>query len=279
MSPFMLRVLQLVVIVAAVWLYLRFFEWRNLYHPTRRLAATPAVMGLEFEDVFFMTEDGRRLHGWWIPSDGARGTIIYCHGNAGNIGDRVAPCADLLKLDLNVFIFDYRGYGLSRGIPNEKGTYRDARAAYEVVRARYDDTEDPPVIIYGGSLGGAVAIQLALDKNVRGLILENTFPSVIEVGERLYPWLPIRWFSRYRYDSTVKVPDLRVPKLFAHSMHDQLIPYDMGRRLFEKAAEPKQFITLQGYHEEATWNETPTYWRAMEVFVTSVLGPKRDASQ
>lgn len=279
MTPIAARVLQWISILVAVWLYLRFFEWRNLYHPVRALAATPDIMGLAFEDVDFVAEDARRLHGWWIPCEAARGTILYCHGNAGNIGDRVAPCADLHRLGLNVFIFDYRGYGQSRGLPTEKGTYRDARAAYEVIRARYGDAEDPPVIVYGGSLGGAVAIQLALDKKVRGLIVENTFTSVIEVGEQIYPWLPVRWFSQFRYDSLAKMPRLRMPKLIAHSRQDELIPIELGQKLFQAAVEPKIFIALQGIHEEATWNENPEYWRTLEAFVTSVLGPGPDKAQ
>lgn len=265
--------LRLVVLLAALWLAVRWFEWKSLYAPSRRIDATPADLGLAFEDVTFVTEDAKLLHGWWIPHPAARGTILYCHGNGLNIANRVGLCADLRRLAVNVFIFDYRGYGRSRGFPTEQGTYRDARAAYEVVRARYGDADDPPVLLYGTSLGGAVAIQLALDKPVRGLIVENSFPSTIDVGEHLYPWLPVRAIARFRYDSLSKVGRIAAPKLFASSANDTLVPMELGVRLYDAAAQPKQFYQLGGPHDEGGWTTTPAYWPVVEQFVTRVLGP------
>ncbi len=183
--------------LGGLYAWMRYFEWRNVYFPTREFAAKPDQLGMEFEDVDFMSEDARLLHGWWIPCANARGTVIHCHGNAGNIGDRVELAADLHRLRLNVFLFDYRGYGLSRGLPTETGTYADARAAYEVVRARYNDSERPPIIVHGQSLGGAVAIQLALDKSVRGLVVESSFTSVSDMARRLYA-LSIRFAGESR---------------------------------------------------------------------------------
>ena len=267
------RIVWALVALGAVWAYLRFFEWRNLYYPAHEIDATPSVFGLQYEDVNFISEDGRMLHGWWIPHPQARGTVLHCHGNAGNIGDRAWMAADLYRLKVNVFLFDYRGYGESRGLPTEQGTYRDARAAYEVVRAKYRDEESPPVVLHGQSLGGAVAIQLALDKPVRGLIVESSFSSVVDMGEKLYPLLPIKWFCRFRYDSVSKVPGLNIPKLFAHSPQDDLIPYDLGEKLYRAAAEPKDFVVLQGSHNDAGWTLTPAYWRAVETFLDRVLGP------
>ena len=153
------RIPVVVLTVAGIWAYLRYFEWRNLYHPGHGITSTPAELGLEYEDITFVSEDGLQLNGWWIPHAQARGTIIHCHGNAGNMSDRVWLVGDLHRLGVNVFIFDYRGYGNSRGLPTEQGTYADARAAYEVVRAKYDDVDTPPVIVHGQSLGGAVAVQ------------------------------------------------------------------------------------------------------------------------
>jgi uncharacterized protein len=265
------RIGFLLLVAAGIWFYLRYFEWKNLYFPAASLESTPKDAGLEYEDVTFIAEDGDVLHGWWIPHPAARGTILHCHGNAGNIGDRVGLAADLHRLRVNVFLFDYRGYGQSRGLPTELGTYRDARAAFEVVRARYDDVERPPVIVHGQSLGGAVAIQLALEKPVRGLVVESVLPSTIEMGERLYPWLPIRLFCRFRYDSIAKIGGVRVPKLFAHSRDDEMIPYDLARRVFDNATEPKQFVELRGSHNEAGWNLSSEYWKALEKFVGEVL--------
>jgi uncharacterized protein len=267
------RILWMLILLGAVWAYIRFFEWRNLFYPVHEIEATPSLLGLQYEDVFFMSEDGRLLHGWWIPHPHARGTIIHCHGNAGNIGDRAWMAADLHRLNVNVFLFDYRGYGNSRGLPTEEGTYRDARAAYEVVRAKYQDEESPPVVIHGQSLGGAVAIQLALDKPVRGLIVESSFSSVIDMGQKLYPRLPAKWFCRFRYDSASKVPRLIIPKLFAHSAQDDLIPYHLGEKLYYAAAQPKEFVVLEGSHNDAGWALTSAYWCAIEKFLNRVLAP------
>lgn len=269
---------RVALVAAAAWLFVRWFEWRSVYVPSRAMAGDPSAVGLAFEDVQFMTEDARLLHGWWIPHEQARGTILYCHGNAGNISGRVSLCHDLHRLGVNVFIFDYRGYGRSKGWPTEQGTYRDARAAYEVVRARYGDAEDPPVIVYGASLGGAIACQLALDKPVRALVVESSFPSAVDVGEVLYPWLPVRAISRFRYDAARRAAQVRAPKLFASSRNDTLIPFELGRRLYDEAAPPKEFVELRGPHEEAAWETTPEYGRALARFVDRHL-PAAPAAQ
>ena len=264
---------RVALVLAAAWLFVRWFEWRSVFVPSRAMSGDPSQEGLAFEDVFFMTEDAKLLHGWWIPHPAARGTVLYCHGNAGNIGGRVGLCRDLHRLRVNLFIFDYRGYGRSKGWPTEQGTYRDARAAYEVVRARYGDAEDPPVIVYGASLGGAVASQLALDKPVRGVVVESSFPSAADVGDVLYPWLPVRAICIFRYDAARRLARVNAPKLLASSRDDQLIPFELGMRLYDAAAPPKQFVELRGPHDEAGWNETPAYWAALERFVSVVLGP------
>jgi len=272
-TALLIRVAKVAAVLAAAWLYLRWFEWRNVFHPARTLATTPKDLGLDFEEVRFVAEDGVALHGWWIPHANARGTIIHCHGNAGNIGDRAWMAADFHRLGVNVFLFDYRGYGASKGIPTEKGTYRDARAAYEVVRARYADAETPPVIVHGQSLGGAVAVQLALDKPVKGLIVESTFSSTVDMGRRLYPWLPVKLLCTFRYDSASKVGRLNTPGLYAHSAQDDLVPFDLGLQLYERAPQPKEFVELRGGHNDAGWALSPDYWRAIEAFVTRVFGP------
>lgn len=264
---------------SAAWLGLRFFEWKNLYYPSIPIEVTPENFGLEYEDVQFVAEDGNELHGWWIPHPAARGTIIHCHGNAGNIGDRAWMAADFHRLGVNVFLFDYRGYGDSKGLPTEKGTYADARAAFEVVRARHGDREDPPVIVHGQSLGGAVAIQVVRDKPARGLIVESTFTSVVDMGLKLYPWLPVKAFVRYRYDSLAKMPGVSVPTIVSHSRQDELIPFEMGRKLFDAASEPKWFVELSGAHNEAGWGLNPEYWARIEAFVDLVFGPREKEMQ
>lgn len=258
---------------AAVWAGLWYFEWKKIFRPSRLLETSPAAAQLEFEDVAFVAEDGTRLAGWWIPHPRARGAVLHCPGQSGNMGDRLNLAVDFHRLGLNAFLFDYRGYGRSRGLPTEQGTYRDARAAFEVIRARYGDVEDPPVVVHGISLGGAVAVQLALDKPVRGLIVEGTFTSIREMGARMYPALPFRWCSRFRYDSLSKMPRLNVPLLLAHSREDERTPFEFGRRLYDAAHGPKQMVELAGRHRDAGWNRTPAYGRAVEDFLDRVLGP------
>ncbi|MFH0907414.1 MAG: alpha/beta hydrolase [bacterium] len=267
MSYIVERLIETGGILAVLWAFSVWFEWHNLFKPTRKITTTPKDKGLEFEDVTFVAEDGKLLHGWWIPHPDATGTILYCHGNADCLSGRVDLCADLHQLGVNIFIFDYRGYGKSCGVPTEKGLYRDARAAYEVVRARYDDSDAPPVIVYGASLGGAVAAQLVLERSARGLVLECTFTSVLEMGQHLYPLLPVRLVTRMRFDTLSKIGRIAIPKLVSHSRDDLLIPFDMGQRLFNAARGEKDFITLRGNHDEAGWIETPAYWTALEGFV------------
>ena len=259
--------------LALLWLGVRWFEQRSVFVPSRTLDTTPAGVGLEFEEVDFFAEDAVRLHAWWIPPPQPRGTVLYCHGNGANIANRVSLCADLHRLGVNVFIFDYRGYGESKGWPTEKGLYRDARSAYEVVRARYDDAEEPPVVVYGASLGGPVAAQLALDKPVKAVVIEASFPSLVELGRHLYPWLPVRLMARYRFDAAAKVARLNAPKLFASSRDDQLVPFELGYQLYEAAAEPKQFVEIRGPHDEGAWTHNPAFASALHHLLDRAFGP------
>ena len=259
------------VIIGLVWLGIRWFEWSHLFKPQKKMEGDPESVGLAFEDVPFYASDGCRLAGWWIPAEAARGTVIYCHGNAGNISTRLEVCTGLHGLGVNVFMFDYRGYGASKGWPGEQGLYLDAAAAYEVVRARYQDIDDPPVIAYGASLGGAVAAHMAAEKSARGLIIEGGFTSSVDVGERWYPWLPISALARYRFDTRARVAALTIPKLFAHSSRDQIISSDLGGALFSAAAHPKKFVTLSGEHGEAGWIDTPHFYTELQQFIAASL--------
>ena len=265
------RVMQVLAALLVLYGLLRWFEWKSLYFPRTEVEATPAAVGLTFENITLVTEDVVKLNGWWIPHPQARGAIIHCHGNAGNLGHRVELARELYNLGLNVFMFDYRGYGQSHGWPSERGFYRDAHAAYEFVRAQYGDVERPPILVHGQSLGGAVAAQLALDKPVRGLIIESSFTSLPEMARRMYPGVPLYRLCTAHYDTLAKVGRITVPKLVAHSAEDEMIPYDMGRQLFVAAAPPKHFVTLTGGHNDGMWSDE--YRRALHEFVEQTLGP------
>jgi len=269
-SPWLNRAGLAVLLALLAGCFVRWFERKNLYAPSRLLTRTPADAGLPFEDVTFMAEDGVRLHGWWIPAEVGAATLLFCHGNAGNLSDRVDLLAGLRELGMHLFAFDYRGYGRSRGRPGEAGTYRDARAAFEVVRARYDDSNHPPVVVYGRSLGGAVAAQLALDKPVRGVILESTFTSSMDMARELFPLFPA-WAVHNRYDTRAKVARIRLPTLISHSPTDEVVPYALGTNLYASAAGPKQFVRLSGGHNESGWLEDASYRRAFREFVEECL--------
>ncbi len=267
-------ILRIVIYTLIAYGVLRLFEWRSLYCPSKEIKHTPEETGLKFEDVTFVTEDDIRLNGWWIPHKKARGTVIMFHGNGGNIGGRVAAADDLHSLRLNVFLFDYRGYGRSRGITTEKGTYKDARAAYEYVRMRYQNVEKPPVILYGRSLGGAVAAQCALDKPIKGLILESTFSSTSDMAREMYPWLPIHSIITFKYNTVDKIEKVSVPLLISGSVDDNMIPSSQGKKVFDRAKEPKRWIDLTGGHNDAGWMSSPAYWKTLEEFVNKIFSDK-----
>jgi fermentation-respiration switch protein FrsA (DUF1100 family) len=270
LPPLLVRTLQIFSVLLLLYSAFRFFEWKMLYFPRVEIEATPALVGLQFEDITFVTEDGVKLNGWWLPHAQARGTLIHCHGNAGNLGHRVELAQRLHALGINVFLFDYRGYGKSNGWPSENGLAHDARAAYEFVRAQYGDMENPPILVHGQSLGGAVAARLALEKKVRGLILESAFTSVPDMARQMYPGLPLYRLVNARYDTLGSVARLAIPKLIAHSPDDEMIPFEMGRRLAAAAAPPKQFVALDGGHNDGLWS--PDYQRALHAMVEQTLG-------
>ncbi len=249
------------------------FAWSRLYHPHRRIEHTPAEAGLEFEEITLVTVDDCRLNAWWLPNPDARATVLMCHGNTGNMGDCIERMADLHSMGAHVLLFDYRGYGKSRGFPTERGLYRDAAAAYEWIRTtQYDNAECPPIILLGHSLGGAVAAKTAVDKSVAGLILESTFTSIQDIARALYPFIP-PWAERLmgqRFDSLSRIASVRAPVLIAASPEDHFVPGAMGRRLFERANEPKQFCELTGDHITSGWRLTPAFGKAVTEMIHAV---------
>jgi len=242
-----------------------------VYHPDRNLSMIPNSFGLAFEDLRLATEDGTAIHGWYLPAPSSKPgfVLLYCHGNAGNISHRLTKARMLRPLGLAILLFDYRGYGRSAGTPSEEGTYWDAEAAY---RYLVDKKGYPPerIILYGESLGSAVALELALRRGSRALILESPFTSVMEMGQRILPFLPLRWLLRYHYDNLAKIPRLREPLLILHSPQDDVVPYEMGRRLFEAAPEPKRFFELRGDHNDGFLETGDAYPKAFADFLSGL---------
>lgn len=255
----MKNVLRLVVYLILAFIlfiaYARWFEWRNLFFPGKDIQNHPDYINLEYEDIYFRTDDGIMLNGWFIPAEGeARGTIIFCHGNAGNIGNRLDIIKMLHDLGMNVFIFDYRGYGKSKGIPTERGTYLDAMAAYDHIYRR-DDVEKGSIIVYGKSLGGVVASDLAKNRDVKLVVSDSAFTSTRDMSRAIYPYLPAGFLISMRYDAASKFSKVNAPKLFIHSRDDEIVPFHLGEKLFNAAKEPKEFLPINGGHNEAIYED------------------------
>lgn len=226
-------------------LYLRYFERRSIFFPMKEMKCFPPDVGLEYEEICFQAADKVKLNGWLVPCKQARYTLIFCHGNAGNLGHRLEKIKFFHELGLNVFIFDYRGYGKSKGKPSEAGIYRDAQAAYEYLLF----CKVPPerIISYGESIGGAVAIDMASKNKVGALIVGDTMTSAKEMVEEFFIIIP-HWVFSSRFDSLRKIKYVTVPKLMIHSINDEIVPYSLGRRLFEAATSPKEFLKIRGGH-------------------------------
>ncbi len=267
-----LRILVAVYIGLCILLY--FQQSGMVYHPSRQITLTPAELNLAYEDVSFETSDGERIAAWFVPAENAQGTLLMCHGNGGNNSDRVYAIQFFVGLGMNVFIFDYRGYGLSTGKPSEEGTYLDALAAWKHL---VEDRSVPPgkIVIHGRSLGGAVAAWLATQVDPAGLVLESTFTSIPDVGKKIYPYLPIRLLCRFQYDTLGRIGEIRSPVLIFHSKHDEMIPFEHGRKLFDAASAPKWFLETTGSHNDGEGFFSNEFRHKLEEFLNSVLG-RRD---
>jgi fermentation-respiration switch protein FrsA (DUF1100 family) len=271
------------ILAAALLVYLgllvllRVFEPRLIYFPgnQRSLLPPPALLDLPLERVEIQTADSVTLVGWVIaaPRDSTVLWLLICHGNAGNLSefDRPIHYAGLRRLGLNLLVFDYRGYGESGGVPTERGLYRDADAAYRYLR----EVRGIPanrIVVFGHSLGSAVAVDLASRVPSAGLIVEGALTSVIDRGQELYPYIPVRWIGGSQFASLEKVARVRVPKLFLHAAADDVIPLGHGRRLYDAAPAPKTFVELQGGHGDAFDVDSARYFGSIAEFLVSLPG-------
>ena len=224
-----------------------------IFFPSATIEATPKHFGVDYEDIYFATRDGVKLNGWLALKPGAQATLLWFHGNAGNIGHRaqgVKPLRD--KLDVNVFMIDYRGYGRSGGAVSEKGTYEDAEAAFRYLTGR-SDIDPKRIVLFGQSLGAAVAADLAGRRDCLAVILEAPFASIRDMARAIYPWLPIGPLIKTRYDVVEKVKKIRAPLLVVHGERDDIVPFEQGRRVFDAATGPKEFHALRGAHHNDTF--------------------------
>lgn len=244
-------------------------EQRMIFYPSAAIETTPGQIGLEFEDISFATRDGVRLNGWFVPHPDARSTLIWFHGNAGNISHRVENIKllhDLVKV--NIFIFDYRGYGRSEGRPSEEGTYLDGEAAIELIRKKIGADAEKKIVLFGRSLGAAIAAEMATRFASQGLILESPFISIAEMARVVFPLLPIGPFLQAHYDVREKIRKLKVPLLVLHGERDEIVPFEHGKAVFDAAPGPKKFFVIAGAgHNDTYAIGGATYFRELKQFI------------
>lgn len=263
---------SILFILVSVWvllsLLLYLFQPKFIYFPLSKIDFTPDMAGLSFEDIYFKTEDDILLNGWFIPADDARKTLLFFHGNGGNISHRLESMKIFHEMGLSVFIIDYRGYGQSQGTTSEQGTYRDAEAAWQFL-TETRGISDEDIIIFGRSMGGAVAIWLAGKHTPNLLILESAFTSVADMAKHYYPYLPTHLLVRIKYASIDRIEDIHCPILISHSQTDEIVPYKYGRALFEKARAPKSFLELKGGHNDGFIISGRSYIDGIENFINA----------
>ena len=259
----------ILIILVSYGVFLVSCERRIIYHPYKypegNWEFSPDVVLKN--DIHFTADDGVKLHGWYVPSKGSSATLLWFHGNAGNITHRLDNIEMLKPLNLNIFIFDYRGYGKSEGEPNEEGIYLDSQAAYDwLVDVKKTLPQD--IILFGRSLGGICAIEIATKNPVAGIILESVFSSAEKMARNIFPVLPLGWAIKSKFDAVGKVPSLKIPKLFLHGTQDEIVPYKMGRELFSAALEPKLFYDIEGGgHNDTFLVGGVKYFTAIDEFI------------
>ena len=244
----------LVIGYAACLLFLFLSQSKLLYHPYKELDGSPKDLGLAYESVSFRAADGPLIDAWLVPaSTPKKGVILFCHGNAGNISHCLSVINTLHNLDLSVLIFDYRGFGRSEGSPSESGTYNDARAAWDyLVSTR--GVAPGRIVIYGWSLGGAVAARLAAtlppDQQPAAVVIASAFSSLGDMAAHHYPLFPTRLLLRFDYPTAADAARIRRPTLVIHSVDDEIVPFAQGRRIFDAITAEKLFLQASGGHNE-----------------------------
>lgn len=262
--------LSLTTSLFAIWLLfsslLYILQPIFIYFPDNAVRMKPPGFGLHHETVTLTTADGVNINGWWLPHENPRATMLFLHGNAGNISHRLQKLQIYNRLGLSVLIVDYRGYGLSEGTPTEQGTYLDAEAAWAyLTQVRRIPARD--IVLYGESLGGVIAARQASQVAAGALILESTFTSVRDMGKHYYPFLPVNLITRIHYPALEYIQSVASPVLVIHSPADEIVPYEMGRRLFEAVSLPKDFLEIKGDHNGGFLRSGELYTDGLDRFI------------
>jgi fermentation-respiration switch protein FrsA (DUF1100 family) len=271
------RILRFLVVVivgyALALVLLRLFEKHFIFFPNYpdRLAGNWSPRGLQNQDALFQSSDGTKLHAWWIPSAGAIFTFLAFHGNAGNISDRAEIYKFLKQIPVNILAVEYRGYGKSEGVPSESALYLDAEAALDYLVVS-KGIHSGKIVVYGQSLGTAVAAHLASKHEVGGLIMEAPFPSAGAVARQrlwFFPGLPLLLWGQL--DTEKALQSVRAPILVVHCVDDPVIPFQLGKAVYDKAHQPKSFLSIQGQcHEEASIIGPQNYQRQIQIFLSTL---------
>ncbi len=273
--------LLLVFAYVGAAVFLRLKERQLVYLPDERTVAVPPSKFVpNYRAVSYPSTDGTRLSAWIVPADSSDVWLLLCHGNYGNIGygERPEFYASMRRNGINVFAFDYRGYGASAGSPNEAGLYRDAEASY---RYLIDSLNVPAerIILFGHSLGSGVAIELATRVPAAALVVEGAYDTIPDIAQGRYPLMPIKWIATQRFPSIERISDVTIPKLFLHAEDDDAIPIANGERVFAAAGEPKEFVRLTGGHALAFRVDADRYFGAIRAIVDQIVRDKDVASQ
>ena len=268
---------SLVLAVSALFLGLMLllfvFQEKMVFFPGSRIGDTPGTIGLHYEDVYLVTDDNIKIHGWYVPHPDAKATLLFFHGNAGNVSHRLESISIFHDIGLSVFIIDYRGYGISGGRPSEQGTYLDAMAAWDyLVDERRLRPEE--IIVFGRSLGGAVAAWLAAKVTPAAVILESTFTSIKDLGKHYYPYLPVSRIARILYPVDEYISSFDCPVLIIHSHQDEVVPVRFGQRLFEHARDPKMFLSISGDHNNGFLLRKDVYVSGIKQFFQTYVNAR-----
>jgi len=263
---------SVVAVIIIIYLFSAIYEFLtqsyHVYYPKKEITATPFDIKLYFEEIIFSSSDGVNLSGWFVPARNSKGVILVLHGNGENISTGLT-FIDYFnrKLGLSVFIIDYRGYGKSEGRPNEKGTYLDARAAWEYLTG-YKKIRPQDIIVFGRSLGGPIAAWLAKEVKARALILDSTFTSIKDIAAELHPYLLVRKFFKFDYPTIDYLKGAGIPVLIIHSSEDDYIPFSHAIKLYNAANEPRQFLEIKGKHDDNYIESEEIYIEGIRSFIS-----------
>jgi fermentation-respiration switch protein FrsA (DUF1100 family) len=261
MSVFVTILLIIFISYSILGWTLYFLQPKYMYRPVVGITYDPGDINLTYEKVVLKTDDGTKISAWYVPCENASKTVLFCHGNGGNMSHRLDTINVINEMGMNCFLFDYRGYGDSQGRATEKGTYLDADAAWDWLTHRKHISGDD-IIIFGRSMGGCIASYLASKVDPAALVVESAFTSYVDIGKKCYPYLPVKMFAVFEYNTLEYIRKVSCPVLVMHSKADEIVPYDFGPMLYEAVAGPKEFVEFFGKHNDGFLFSGDTYRQA-----------------